>query len=63
MYAYNSCFTSGNKYIIIIIIIISLCSEPKIAHRIYITSSKENVHRNVEEIGELFHLKRLCMEK
>ena len=26
-------------------------------------SSKENVHRNVEEIGELFPLKRLCTVK
>jgi len=33
------------------------------ADRTYITSSKENVHRNVEEIGELFPLKRLCTEK
>ena len=29
----------------------------------YIISSKENVHRNVEEIGELFPLKRLCTAK
>ena len=29
----------------------------------YISSSKENVHRNVEEIGELFPLKRLCTAK
>ena len=41
----------------------SLCSEPKIADHTYIISSKENVHRNVEEIGELFPLKRLCTEK
>jgi len=27
----------------------------------YISSLKENVHRNVEEIGELFPLKRLPM--
>ena len=33
------------------------------ADRTYITSSKENVHRNVEEIGKLFPLKRLCTEK
>ena len=33
------------------------------ADRTYIISSKENVHRNVEEIGELFPLKRLCMKK
>jgi len=30
------------------------------ADRTYIRSLKENVHRNVEEIGELFSLKRLC---
>jgi len=29
----------------------------------YIISSKGNVHRNVEEIGELFPLKRLCTAK
>ena len=29
----------------------------KIADRTYMTSSKENVHCNVEEIGELFPLK------
>ena len=27
------------------------------------TSSKQNVHRNMEEIGELFPLKRLCTKK
>ena len=41
----------------------SLSSEQKIADRTYIVSSKENVHRNVEEIGELFPLKRLCTAK
>ena len=33
------------------------------ADRTYISSSKENVHRNVEEIGQLFPLKRLCTAK
>ena len=41
----------------------SLSSEQKIADRTYIVSSKENVHRNVEEIGKLFPLKRLCTAK
>ena len=40
----------------------SLSSEQKIADHTYIISSKENVHRNVEEIGEIFPLKRLCTE-
>jgi len=35
----------------------------KIADRAYIISSKENVHRNVEEIGNLFPLKRLGTAK
>jgi len=33
------------------------------ADHTYITSSKQNVHRNMEEIGELFPLKRLCTKK
>ena len=41
----------------------SLRSEQKIADRTDIISSRENVHCNVEEIGELFPLKRLCMAK
>ena len=40
-----------------------VANQPKITHGTYITSSKENVHCNMEEIGELFPLKRLCTEK
>ena len=41
----------------------SLRSKQKIADCTYISSSKENMHPNVEEIGELFPLKRLCTAK